>query len=181
MRPSTTWLSKALRLPLNSKRGNADFYKGTRTGNILRRRRLPLMGHQGTRVQTDQNGREKVWTVRTHRIDESKIPSFVVPPGLADTRVSTPGRDEAVGIIVMAARLTDSLTLPPPFVLPHFQIQPYVHRAVSYQSDATGVQNPRPGYPALADGEETVALPPGGLDGNSYEQLRRIIWSRRNI
>ncbi|WFD36654.1 hypothetical protein MCUN1_003541 [Malassezia cuniculi] len=87
LRPSAPLLSKASRMPLNSKKANKDFYKGTRTGNILRRKRIALADSRGNQ-HFDELGRPRTWNLRTHRIDESRIPSFVVPPGLADTKVS---------------------------------------------------------------------------------------------
>ena len=86
LRPSAPLLSKASRLPLNSKRANKDFYKGTRAGNILRRKRIALADSQGNQ-HYDELGRPRTWNLRTHRIDEARMPSFVVPPGLADTKL----------------------------------------------------------------------------------------------
>lgn len=86
LRPSAPLLSKASRLPLNSKRANKDFYKGTRTGNIMRRKRIALADSQGNQ-HYDELGRPRTWNLRTHRIDEARMPSFVVPPGLADTKL----------------------------------------------------------------------------------------------
>ncbi|PWN26459.1 hypothetical protein BDZ90DRAFT_233097 [Jaminaea rosea] len=83
LRPTLPLFSKAVRLPLNSKKANRDFYKGTRTGNPLRRTRIALMSHHGSRIQRDPaTGREKTWTIMGHRLDESRMMSFVVPPGL---------------------------------------------------------------------------------------------------
>lgn len=88
MRPTLGNLSKALRLPLNSKKANKDFYKGTRTGNILRMKRVAYIDGEG-KPQFDQHGRQKTWTKRRGiTIDESRLDSYVVPPGLADTPVS---------------------------------------------------------------------------------------------
>ena len=86
LRPSAPLLSKASRLPLNSKRAGKDFYKGTGTGNILRRKRIALADSQGNQ-HYDELGRPRTWNLRTHRIDEARMVSFVVPPGLADTRL----------------------------------------------------------------------------------------------
>lgn len=86
LRPSAPLLSKASRLPLNSKRAGKDFYKGTGTGNILRRKRIALADSQGNQ-HYDELGRPRTWNLRTHRIDEARMPSFVVPPGLADTKL----------------------------------------------------------------------------------------------
>ena len=86
LRPSAPLLSKASRMPLNSKKANKDFYKGTRTGNILRRKRIALADSRGNQ-HYDDFGRPLSWNLRTHRIDEARMPSFVVPPGLEDTKV----------------------------------------------------------------------------------------------
>ncbi|WFC98943.1 hypothetical protein MYAM1_001676 [Malassezia yamatoensis] len=79
-------MSKASRLPLNSKRANKDFYKGTRTGNIMQRKRIALADRAGNQLK-DGLGRGRTWNLRTHRIDESRTISFVVPPGLNDTKL----------------------------------------------------------------------------------------------
>lgn len=95
MRPTISLFSKALRHPLSSKRGNKDYYKGTRTGNVLLKKRMPYLSHGGTRIQLDAKGRERTWTMPKDRVDgsgrldESKMTSFVVPPGLEGTQVSS--------------------------------------------------------------------------------------------
>ncbi|WFD32274.1 hypothetical protein MSPP1_003319 [Malassezia sp. CBS 17886] len=76
--------SKASRLPLTSKKANKDFYKGTRTGNVMRRQRIALADRQGNQLY-DAQGRARTWNLRTHRLEETRMVSFVVPPGLADT------------------------------------------------------------------------------------------------
>ncbi|KAK0519151.1 hypothetical protein OC835_007627 [Tilletia horrida] len=86
MRATLTALSKALRLPLTSKRGNKDFYKGTRTGNVMRRKRIALTDKNGQQLY-DATGRVRTWNLKTDQIDESRIPCFVVPPGLAETKL----------------------------------------------------------------------------------------------
>ncbi|KAL4403033.1 hypothetical protein ACI68E_000815 [Malassezia pachydermatis] len=78
--------SKASRLPLNSKKANKDFYKGTRAGNVLLRKRIALADRQGNQLY-DAQGRPRTWNLRTHRLDEGRMVSFVVPPGLADTKL----------------------------------------------------------------------------------------------
>ncbi|CAO1633178.1 unnamed protein product [Sympodiomycopsis kandeliae] len=89
MRPTQSLFSKALRIPLNSKKANKDYYKGTRTGNILKMKRIAYIDGQGN-PQLDSSGRVKTWTKRIRngngvQIDESRLDSYVVPPGLADT------------------------------------------------------------------------------------------------
>ncbi|CAO1636666.1 unnamed protein product [Jaminaea pallidilutea] len=148
MRPTISLFSKALRHPLSSKRGNKDYYKGTRTGNVLLKKRMPYLSHGGTRIQLDAKGRERTWTMPKDRVDgsgrldESKMTSFVVPPGLEGT-----------------------------------QLKPYVHRNEHTQ----GTPTPVSGYATFEDEERGVVLPPGGLEGRSYEALRRLIWSRRAV
>ncbi|PWN49073.1 hypothetical protein IE53DRAFT_388726 [Violaceomyces palustris] len=83
-KPTQALFSKASRLPLNSKKGNKDFYKGTRTGNIMMRKRIATSDRTGKQLY-DKNGREMSWTKMTNRIDESRVPSYIVPPGLAET------------------------------------------------------------------------------------------------
>ncbi|KAK0549117.1 hypothetical protein OC846_001003 [Tilletia horrida] len=86
MRSTLELFSKALRLPLTSKRGNKDFYKGTRTGNIMKRKRIALTDRNGKAI-LDAEGRQKTWNLKTAELDESRIPCFVVPPGLAETQL----------------------------------------------------------------------------------------------
>ncbi|PWN95874.1 hypothetical protein FA09DRAFT_321993 [Tilletiopsis washingtonensis] len=83
-RPTLALLSKASRLPLSSKKGNKDFYKGTRTPNVLLRKRIALADKHGMQLY-DEFGRPATWNKRTHRIDEARVPAYIVPPGLADT------------------------------------------------------------------------------------------------
>ena len=85
-RASQPTLSKASRLPLNSKKANKDFYKGTRAANVLMRKRIALADPKGNQLYDDK-GRARTWNLRTHRLDESRMTSFVVPPGLADTKL----------------------------------------------------------------------------------------------
>lgn len=80
-------LSKASRLPLNSKKANRDFFKGTRTGNIMRRKRIATADPKGTPL-FDKNGNQRYWHLKTGQIDEARVPNYVVPPGLAETKVS---------------------------------------------------------------------------------------------
>ncbi|KAL9940094.1 hypothetical protein V8E36_000799 [Tilletia maclaganii] len=86
MRRTLTLLSKALRLPLTSKRANKDFYKGTRTGNIMKRKRIALTDKNGKQL-FHPDGRARIWNLKTERIDESRVPCFIVPPGLAETQL----------------------------------------------------------------------------------------------
>ncbi|KAE8208904.1 hypothetical protein CF319_g3164 [Tilletia indica] len=86
MRSSLALFSKALRLALTSKRANKDFYKGTRTGNIMRRKRIALTDRNGKQLH-DAEGRVRHWNLKTEQLDESRIPCFVVPPGLAETQL----------------------------------------------------------------------------------------------
>lgn len=90
MRPTFASCAKALQLPLSSKRANKDFYKGTRTGNILKMKRVAYIDGKGN-PQFDRQGRQRTWTKRLNNktvIDESRLDSFVVPPGLSDVKVS---------------------------------------------------------------------------------------------
>lgn len=87
MRPSLAVLSKASRLPLNSKKANKDFYKGTRTGNIMVRKRLPVANRNTGEQLYDDAGNPRTWNVKTARIDEARVPSYIVPPGIAQCRV----------------------------------------------------------------------------------------------
>lgn len=59
---------------------------GTRAGNVLLRKRIALADRQGNQLY-DAQGRPRTWNLRTHRLDEGRMVSFVVPPGLADTKV----------------------------------------------------------------------------------------------
>lgn len=86
-KPTQVACSKASRLPLTSKKANRDFYKGTRTGNIMRRKRIATADPRGRQL-LDEDGNERYWHLKTNRIDEARVPSFVVPPGLAETKVS---------------------------------------------------------------------------------------------
>ena len=88
MRPTLALFSKASRLPLTSKRGNKDFYKGTRTGNIMRRKRIAQADRFTGRQMYDDLGRPSTWTMKTNLIDESRVTSYIVPPGLAESKVS---------------------------------------------------------------------------------------------
>lgn len=88
MRPTLNLLSKASRLPLNSKKANKDFYKGTGTGNILVRKRIAVANRRSGEPILDEYGRVKTWNLKVNRLDESRITSYVVPPGLYDTDVS---------------------------------------------------------------------------------------------
>ncbi|KAN0061008.1 hypothetical protein ACQY0O_006742 [Thecaphora frezii] len=85
-KPTPSLCSKASRLPLTSKKGNRDFFKGTRTGNIMKRKRIATSDPRGNQIY-DEYGRPKSWTIKMHRIDESRVPSYVVPPGLAETNL----------------------------------------------------------------------------------------------
>ncbi|CDR88055.1 uncharacterized protein SPSC_03641 [Sporisorium scitamineum] len=85
-KPTQVACSKASRLPLNSKKANRDFYKGTRTGNIMRRKRIATADPRGNQLY-DTNGRERYWHLKTKRIDEARVPNYVVPPGLAETKL----------------------------------------------------------------------------------------------
>ncbi|SNX82726.1 uncharacterized protein MEPE_01432 [Melanopsichium pennsylvanicum] len=85
-KPTQVACSKASRLPLNSKKANRDFYKGTRTGNIMRRKRIATADPRGNQLY-DKNGNQRYWHLKTNQIDESRVPNFVVPPGLAETKL----------------------------------------------------------------------------------------------
>jgi len=89
MRPSPATLSKASRLPLNSKKGNKNFYKGVGVTNVLRRTRIALVNRNtGEQLYDHKTGKELTWNKRREaQLDESRMVSFVVPPGLAETQV----------------------------------------------------------------------------------------------
>ncbi|KDN36357.1 hypothetical protein K437DRAFT_241230 [Tilletiaria anomala UBC 951] len=88
MLPTAVTLSKASRLPLTSKQANKNFYKGTRTGNVLLRKRIALVTRTTGAQLYDAQGHERTWNKRVGgRLDESRMVSFVVPPGLADTKL----------------------------------------------------------------------------------------------
>lgn len=93
MRPTLAAASKAMRLPLHSKRANKDFYKGTRTGNIMVRKRIAVANRFSGEPLEDDLGRVRSWNLKTNRIDESRVASYVVPPGLHDARVRMRERD----------------------------------------------------------------------------------------
>ena len=59
---------------------------GTRAANVLLRKRIALADPKGHQLYDDKD-RPRTWNLRTHRIDEARMVSFVVPPGLADTRL----------------------------------------------------------------------------------------------
>ena len=88
-KPTQVACSKASRLPLNSKKANRDFYKGTRTGNIMRRKRIATADPRGNQLY-DKDGNQRYWHLKTKQIDEARVPAYVVPPGLAQTKVCTP-------------------------------------------------------------------------------------------
>ena len=52
----------------------------------MRRKRIALADRQGNQL-FDKLGRERTWNLKTHLIDEARMPSYVVPPGLANTEV----------------------------------------------------------------------------------------------
>ncbi|PWN94195.1 hypothetical protein FA10DRAFT_248806 [Acaromyces ingoldii] len=87
MRPTLNLFAKASRLPLNSKKANKDFYKGTGTGNIMRRKRLAVAIRTTGEQLYDEFDRPRTWNLMTHRLDEARIPSYIVPPGMADSRL----------------------------------------------------------------------------------------------
>jgi large subunit ribosomal protein L41 len=87
MRPSLALFSKASRLPLNSKKANKDFYKGTRTGNIMVRRRMPVANRNTGEQLFNNLGQPRTWNIKTNRIDEARVPSYIVPPGIAQCEV----------------------------------------------------------------------------------------------
>ena len=53
----------------------------------MRRKRIATANSRGTQLY-DKDGRERYWHLKTARIDEARIPNYVVPPGLAETKVS---------------------------------------------------------------------------------------------
>lgn len=52
----------------------------------MQRKRIALADRSGNQIY-DKYGREKTWNLRTYRIDEGRMISFVVPPGLNDTKL----------------------------------------------------------------------------------------------
>lgn len=53
----------------------------------MKRKRIALTDRNGKAI-LDAEGRQKTWNLKTAELDESRIPCFVVPPGLAETQVS---------------------------------------------------------------------------------------------
>ena len=64
----------------------ANSVTGTRAANVLMRKRIALSDPKGNQL-FDEQGRPRTWNLRTHRHDEMRMVSYVVPPGLADTQV----------------------------------------------------------------------------------------------
>ena len=162
MRPSLSLWSKASRLPLNSKKANKDFYKGTRTGNIMVRKRIAVANRNTGEDLYDDRGRVRTWNLKTHRIDENRVTSYIVPPGLEDSKVRVQCK-------------TDALRKWPTDLSPLPQLQPLVFLGTKTNN---GVEE-RPstgGYPGAGK-----MRPGGGLDAAFYEQLRPSIWERRLV
>jgi len=54
----------------------------------MRRQRIAQADRFTGRQFYDEFGRPNTWTMMTREIDESKVTSYIVPPGLAETKVS---------------------------------------------------------------------------------------------
>ncbi|PWZ03343.1 hypothetical protein BCV70DRAFT_197559 [Testicularia cyperi] len=52
----------------------------------MRRKRIATADPQGRQL-VDKNGNGRYWHLKTKRIDEARLPSYVVPPGLAETKL----------------------------------------------------------------------------------------------
>lgn len=52
----------------------------------MRRKRIATADPQGNQLY-DKNGNERYWHLKTGRIDEARVPNYVVPPGLAETKL----------------------------------------------------------------------------------------------
>lgn len=76
----------ALRLPIYSKSGNKNFYKGTGAKNILMRQRVARTTRRG-RVLLDRKGMPDEWSWKMNQLDESRTTAFVVPPALGECKV----------------------------------------------------------------------------------------------
>lgn len=79
----------AIRLPLYSKQGNKNFYKGSGAANVFMRQRITRTTRRG-RVLLNKKGMPDEWTWMMPQIDESRTKSFVVPPGLGECKVRAP-------------------------------------------------------------------------------------------
>ncbi len=103
-KPTQVTFSKASRLPLNSKKANRDFFKGTRTGNIMRRKlSLPLIlvaTNYTIRMETNDTGisRQNKSTKRgypttsTSRLAETKLRPYVFAGANSEGGVSRKGK-----------------------------------------------------------------------------------------
>jgi hypothetical protein len=56
------------------------------------RKRLPVANRNTGEQLYDDAGNPRTWNVKTARIDESRVPSYIVPPGIAQCRV----RDQSI-------------------------------------------------------------------------------------
>ncbi|KAJ1019453.1 hypothetical protein NDA16_004570 [Ustilago loliicola] len=52
----------------------------------MRRKRIATADPRGNQLY-DKNGRERYWHLKTGQIDEARVPNYVVPPGLAETKL----------------------------------------------------------------------------------------------
>ena len=192
MHATSSTLAKASRLPLTSKQASKNFYKGTRAANVLKRIRvgypsLPSSSSHGSRgglsvsqhralaltPRVDQQtGVEKSWSKRAGgRLDEARMISFVVPPGLERTKV----RPLSLSLDSFS---TDVGASPCASV----QLRPYVFTGTS---DKGGLpERPRPGYPTPSSSTsstnaENVHWGPGPMSGQFYTSLITPIEERR--
>lgn len=52
------------------------------------RKRIAVTNRNTGEQLFDQFGRPRSWNLKTHRIDEARVPSYIVPPGIMDCKVS---------------------------------------------------------------------------------------------
>lgn len=52
----------------------------------MRRKRIATSDPRGNQLY-DKNGNERYWHLKTKQIDEARVPNYVVPPGLAETKL----------------------------------------------------------------------------------------------
>lgn len=135
------------------------------------------MNGDGT-PQLDDHGRQKTWTQRKGiKIDESRLNSYVVPPGLAETHVSAAQGTAAHAKLDWRSDLISS------FALVASQLKPYV-----FTSTASGEEANKGAVPYTVSGYASgdnlmkrakVFTDGQGLQPQAYKELRQQILSRR--
>lgn len=83
---ATAPLRGAHRLPMTSKQGNKNYYKGSGAANVFARQRITRTTRRG-RVLLGRRGMPDEWTWMKTQVDESRTTAFVVPPGLGECKV----------------------------------------------------------------------------------------------